>query len=594
MQEGLGQSYQVSLIISHNHFMDQLTFDRQQRQLERLHADYLLQFGPAGLITTWRHPLIAPIFRDPNPPVLDDGVVFTRSDEVVIPPSLRESAALLSQFETAVENDESLPFVSFEDLLSLDDGIESDAKISPFKLEATTSSGSIITLPTSPLRPNFQPYTSTPVSPLRNSTRSQNDSQHGPNREEEPASQATNLDNIGNQVTDAVLDEEDIDMSIFDDPTEQFYGLLAVENQTELDGAIATDVDEEDDEGHGPPPLWVEPAWQVWRDFPSTSSAGLARLAADLANEADHAPLEATQQSQPDRQTTTPEARAEIDENAAADSLLNLQSSPLKADTSQSISDTKGDTANHNKAPPLPTQWSQQDWANDAHDFIADCSSRPWTYQHSNSISASIKQPFLHRPGNLQRSMSNATLLLDDPFEVNTTPRANGHSHSQSQSNSQELGSPSFSRNTSKGRPRSSSYRPHPSPSPLLDRKRKPLNPKHSNLSIPNRPTSFEMFTRPETASKGDNDSSENLVKHTGGGSFDTPVRPSRSNPPSSVGQWLQFSSPVDPAASLGLAPTHAVPTTPGLRMIIGQDTPDGGGMMSGKRRRGLATPQIR
>lgn len=515
--------------------------------------------------------------------------MFTRSDEVVIPTSLRESAALLTQFEIAVENDESLPFVSFEDLLSLDDGIESDAKITPFKLEATTSSGSIITLPTSPLRPNFQPYTSTPVSSMRNSSRSRNDSQHGPNQEEEHDQQSTDIDN-----EDAFLNGEDIDMSIFDDPTEQFYGLLAVENQAALDAAIATDVDGEDDEGDGPPPLWVEPSWQAWRDFPSTSSVGLARLAADLVNENNDVPLEATQPSQPDRDTTTPEARVEIDENAAADSLLNLQSSPIKADSSQSLSEANGDATTHNMAPPLPNQWSQQDWANNAHDFIADCSSRPSTYQHGKSMSASIKQPFLHRPGNLQRSMSNATLLLDDPFDLNTTPRANENGNSQSQSNSQELGSPSFSRNNSKGRPRSSSYRPHPSPSPLLDRKRKPLLPKHSNLSIPNRPTSFEMFTRPDTTSKTDNESSENVVKHTNSGSFATPVRPSRSNPPSSVGQWLQFSSPVDPAASLGLAPTHAVPTTPGLRMIIGQDTPDGGGLMSGKRRRGMATPQIR
>jgi hypothetical protein len=74
-------------------------------------------------------------------------------------------------------------------------------------------------------------------------------------------------------------------------------------------------------------------------------------------------------------------------------------------------------------------------------------------------------------------------------------------------------------------------------------------------------------------------------------GNFQTPLRPSRTvanghAPMTGPGMgWMQFSSPADPAASLGLAPTHAVPTTPGLSMIIGQDTPVGGKRRFGQGR---------
>ena len=87
---------------------------------------------------------------------------------------------------------------------------------------------------------------------------------------------------------------------------------------------------------------------------------------------------------------------------------------------------------------------------------------------------------------------------------------------------------------------------------------------------------------------------------------FVTPARPSsRSHsslhPPASVDKWLNLSSPADAAASLGLGPTQSVPTTPGLSMIIGQDTPRpllSAGGAAGKKRRtvgaGAVTPSIR
>lgn len=528
-------------------------------------------------MTSWRHPLIAPVFRDSTAPVIQDGVVFTKSDQVLIPPSLRESAALLVQFEAAVENDESLPFVSFEDLLSLDEGFETESRISSFKLEATTSNGSIITQPTSPLRPTFQPYTSTPVSSLRNSTRSyqtnHNDSQHGPNQEVYSQNPSFILD----------IDNAELNLGILQDPTEDFYGLMAVENQVESTAGDKTDAEGENDDGDGLPPLWVEPTWPAWQDFPSNSSASLARIGMELDQAVSNTAVQ-QQESAPDI------AETEIDENAAADSLLNLQSSPLKTESSQTQS-IGNDTSN--MPPPPPNQSTQPEWMDGINDMIADFSSRP-AFKHSKSMSASARQPFLNRPGHIQRSLSNTTLLLDDPFILEPASASKMHKHGSAQ----ELESPSFSQTKARSKSKSYSYRSHPSPSPLLERKREPLVPMHSNLSNPTRASPFRLNPsdthHPGMPINTDSDSKDQASSSKPqDGMFDTPIRPSRTNPPSSVGQWLRFSSPVDPAASLGLVPMHAVPTTPGLRMIIGQDTPLGPGAgLSGKTRKQSATPR--
>lgn len=474
-------------------------------------------------------------------PKIDPGVAFRTSQQVVIPPSLRESALLLQQIEAAVEKDESMPFVSFEDLLYLDEGLESDPtqRPSPVKLSTTTSNGSILTLPTPPPRHSFQPYTSTPSSAARLGVDAQ---QHGPDLEALLAQPP--FTNPSGTLENGL------------DPTEQYYGFLAVETQLEVNGqsTAAANEDTDADEAESPPPLWVEPSWQEWREFPSTSSASL-QVSMQLDSTVGASG------------TATPPQP--IDE--AAESLLDLHSSPAKAASGSTTKETHNtlETASVAESASAVAALIQPDWMDGIADMIADYSSRP-TLKHTKSLSTSVRHPFLNRPGHLARSLSTAT-LLDDPFilDSNSTPAR------QLQQQQEEQHSSASPQLKSKSKSQAASRVPRFSPSPMIERKRRPLESISSNLNVNGNGT-------------GTGTSTSHLDSK-----YETPLRPSRANggPPSSVGmeKWLQFSSPVDPAASLGLVPMHAVPTTPGLSMIIGQDTPAGpGASVAGKKRRAV------
>jgi len=204
------------------------------------------------------------------------------------------------------------------------------------------------------------------------------------------------------------------------------------------------------------------------------------------------------------------------------------------------------------------TVQKNDNWMNGIPDLIKNYSS--FSSASSRPDDSRPKQQFLSRPGIMQRSLS--TTILDDPFVLDSSTPQPKSAISNTRAHTDLTGSPV--------RHASGSKRKDISASPL--RMRAPLNP------ITNR-------------AQGSNTIFTNSPKKGVNIDYQTPLRPSRtagSNASATGGYgWMQFSSPVDPAASLGLAPTHAVPTTPGLSMIIGQDTPAGG-------KRGRMTPRIR
>ena len=521
-----------------------LANNSQQRSLEKLHGDFLLQFGPAGLKLSWKHPLIAPLYRtNGSNDGSEDSQPWKTADEVKIPRSLLESASLLKKLETAVEHDTSHPFVSFEDLLHLDSDTDNEEHGGR---KAITSNGSLLTLPTSPLRPNFHPYTSSPVSsargnPVDHQTLHDVDIQHGPTMHA-PTGRRTIKIKRKSESSPATTD------SSHDSPVDD-YTLQPVSGPSH--GHMR------DDESDEHPPLWVAPAWQKWHEYNSSSSAGIRAIGqALLASQAEN-DTPAIQVAHHTR---------EIRGGEAAETLLDLHSTPARGHESdrsptpepvdavllaharlaiQEEEERGHRNRNRPTAPPTQETWMSgipqqiKDYSS-----FSSISSRPDLQRHDSKS----KQTFLSRPG---RTLS--TTILDDPFVLdNPTPQTKQTFHTGTR-HTELTGSPVVNR-------ASGSKRKVPPASPLL-RMRAPLNPITSNRA---HSTNNIFINSPKK----------------GNGNFQTPLRPSRTagNAPATGGMgWMQFSSPADPAASLGLAPTHAVPTTPGLSMIIGQDTPAGG-----------------
>jgi hypothetical protein len=524
----------------------------QQRALEKLHGDFLLQFGPAGLKTVWKHPLVAPLYRDNGNHSQDaDEEPWKTADEVKIPRSLLESAALLLKVESAVEHNTSLPFTSFEDLLHLDSDtdVENDEGKKVKKL--VTSNGSFITLPTSPPRPN---YTSTPVSSARghqndHQTLHDVDIQHGPTY----ASHGRRTIKIKKH------DSPTTTVSSNNSPPLADYSLRHVAGPNDIMQ------DEEEDEH---PPLWIQPAWQEWHEYPSNSSAGIRAIGQALLAETP------SDTNVPSIHITQPRT-GNFHGEEAAETLLDLHSTParggepdrsptpelldaaLLAHARLAIQEEEERGRGGNRPRSMTVQ-KNENWMNGIPDLIKNYSS--FSSVSSRPDDSRPKQQFLSRPGIMQRSLS--TTILDDPFVLDSsTPQAKSNT-SNTRNHPALTGSPV--------RNASGSKRKDIPASPI--RMRAPLNP------ITNR-------------AQGSNTIFTNSPKKGTNTNYQTPLRPSRtagSNAPATGGYgWMQFSSPVDPAASLGLAPTHAVPTTPGLSMIIGQDTPAGG-------KRGRMTPRIR
>jgi len=414
-----------------------------------------------------------------------------------------------------------------------------------------TSNGSFITLPTSPPRPN---YTSTPVSSARahqneHQTLHDVDTQHGPTHASHER-RTIKIKRHGSPTTTA---------SSNGSPALAAYSLRPVAGPNDVMQ------DEEEDEH---PPLWVQPAWQEWHEYPSNSSAGIRAIGQALLAETH------SDTNVPSIQITLP-GPSDVHGEEAAETLLDLHSTPARGGESDrsptpepldaallaharlAIEEEEERSRGGNRPRSMTVQ-KNENWMNGIPDLIKNYSS--FSSVSSRPDDPRPKQQFLSRPGIMQRSLSNT--ILDDPFVLDSSTPQTKSTIPNTRNHTNLSGSPV--RNASR------SKRVDIPASPL--RMRAPLNP------ITNRAQSSNTIFA-------------NSPKKGGNTNFQTPLRPSRtagSNAPATGGYgWMQFSSPIDPAASLGLAPTHAVPTTPGLSMIIGQDTPAGG-------KRGRMTPRIR
>ncbi|WWC62301.1 uncharacterized protein I303_104897 [Kwoniella dejecticola CBS 10117] len=279
--------------------------------------------------------------------------------------------------------------------------------------------------------------------------------------------------------------------------------------------------------------------------------------------------------AQEEDQTMTQEAKegsVETEgEAVAAESLLSLHSTPLRGPDENGRNDIQ--LARAQASLNLVTRVIDQVREADA----APQQGKVWSSQllSAPSIesptrprpqrSSSFIQPFRDPRPEVTRSLSfDARPNLEDPFVLATTPArpasANGSNKPTPTSTSNKRGK----RHTIS----------LPSPSPLSTsclaikkRKQAPTSPAPAAIA----PASVTRSAlRPLSTN----------IKPNYAGSFATPIKPSSNatNLPQSVTQeWLQFSSPnnADAATSLGLVPTHFVPTTPGLRGMIGAETPE-------------------
>jgi hypothetical protein len=366
-----------------------------------------------------------------------------------------------------------------------------------------------------------------------------------------------------------------------------------------------------------PGPLWTQPAWQEWHEFPSTSSSDLRAIGRALAAVDQDSAAVPVDEPAENEAMVMDEGQ---EEGRAAESLLDLHSTPHRGDDAESDrsitpepvdeallaqarleiaaeADMRAQsTSNLRASPATQAPWIDRIPSMVGHYASSSQTSRP-SMTRQNSISGSSRQPFLNRPGHLQRSLST-TILLDDPFILDADARNDGSPVRPRAHSSARFLAPNSPTGHRSGSKIANGKRKAPSISPLApSRSRAPLDGIHPNLASSSHLTLPEDNQRGPTLSHGCASSPKKTT-------FQTPLRPSRGtsggtnnthNLPASAG-WMHFSSPADPAASLGLVPMHAVPTTPGISMIIGQDSPvavmAGGG---GKRRRGAGmTPRVR
>lgn len=243
----------------------------------------------------------------------------------------------------------------------------------------------------------------------------------------------------------------------------------------------------------------------------------------------------------------------DLEAEVAAESLLDLHSTPLRA----SEDEERFRLPSQPNSRPAPPPWKLLD----APPIASPVRDRP-------SRAKSFIQPFKDPRREATRSLSfEQAPALDDPFMLNdnSSDRPTSISSLSTRSRATLLSS----------RTSDNHKRTMPSPSPLSSTHRKRKAPPSSPFAPPLSGGSNPV-SRPALRSLSTNFSSSN--RSGSGDAAATPVR-SATTPhvPSSLTRAWLLSSPSngDAAASLGLVPTHLAPATPGMmRGIIGTDTP--------------------
>ncbi|WVQ65989.1 uncharacterized protein L199_004167 [Kwoniella botswanensis] len=575
---------------------DWINKHRQIQKLEQTHDAFLERFGPSGIITPCGMRLVAPKYRGETeaPTVKNNRFLDGTQGNLIIPEDILRGVEAIREYKGVPrysgecdghlptdEPEVSVDMTEGKVIVKQGKGKKKSANVSGgFSLCASTSQSEINTRSTTPLQalpnnvgsPGQQYYhqagtTTTPISASRGIPPDPPQIYPWQNQPLQPASMTF----MNGQYH-----------FIFQSQYQQYPAPMIPQD---LQVVHVAPIDEDslpsspEDIGPMPEQQWV----------PSDSWSSIQQEPQQL-----EPALDITQQWQglqlsslpPDEEPEVPpkigtrEGSVETEgEAVAAETLLNLHSTPLRGPEENGRNDIQLARAQAKLIlppevfdKPLSDTESMQDKSSSAA-WSTSLLSAPTIISPTRSRpvrSSSIIQPFRDPRPEITRSLSfDARPNLDDPFVLSDTPTR-----------------PSSANGFNKPTPFSSMRRKKrhtismPSPSPLSSGFKKRKEAPTPTSPLPNTITT-SLGTRSALRPISTNIS----VKPNYTGAFATPIKPSGSTslgpgsayPQSVTKEWLQFSSPnnADAAMSLGLVPTHFAPTTPGLRGIIGAETPE-------------------
>ncbi|KIR54387.1 hypothetical protein I315_02869 [Cryptococcus gattii Ru294] len=535
--------------------------NRQQSKLEKTHCEFLEQFGPKGLVTSCGMRLVASKYRGSSGIAAaaqkNDDFLDGEYGKVIIPEGILEGVRAIREHESSIQQKGETPAVQQEgeDMEVKEPGslplpcLSASASTRSAKRRSNSRSrlptpphglmSALTVSPPSPhlaVQPNsyhhsiytrqlellrqqhaYRPYPFADVPMV--------DQEMGflymPPIQREPQPHSTFQDQT-------VRQQSQVEFSYF--YVRDFPGLGGAEEEAQADT-------EEPSQGDGANQFPVEPERE--HESAITTENEEPREKANIWVGTD------------DEEDET-EKDIDLEAEVAAESLLNLHSTPLRAPQDEETFKLPS----HPNSRPAPPPWKLLD----APPIASPVRGRP-------SRGKSFIQPFKDPRREATRSLSFEQVpALDDPFMLNndTPDRPTSISSFSTRSRATLLSS----------RTSDNHKCTMPSPSPLSSthRKRKappsPFAPSPSGGSNP--------VTRPALRPLSTNFSSSN--RSGSGDAAATPVRSATTPrvPSSFTRAWL-LSSPSngDAAASLGLVPTHLAPATPGMmRGIIGTDTP--------------------
>ncbi|WWC88857.1 uncharacterized protein L201_003772 [Kwoniella dendrophila CBS 6074] len=573
---------------------------RQIQKLEKTHEAFLERFGPSGITTPCGMQLVAPKYRGETEAQNDKKKRFLDGSQgnVIIPEGILRGIEAIKDMKGGTKYTAEPSNIEKEPDLSLDMN-EGKIIIKKGKAKKSTSRGTVVSS-TSTSQSEFASRSTTPLRTVSSNHGSPTHGHHHPHYDNTtPAGSSTRAmlthppqqfpwqSNQPLQPASMVLINGQYHFTLH--PQYQDYPIPAshYQDRQSVEYIQEAHVDEESLPSSPPEETVVLPA-QQW--VPSGSWSKVQ------PEPQQHEPaLDITQQWQGLHLNSWPSAEDGKDaehkikegsvetegEAVAAESLLNLHSTPLRGPDENGrneIQIARAQAKLELLPPVVPTKDENEnvntkhtsDWANrllSAPDIESPTRPRP-------SRSSSFIQPFRDPRPEVTRSLSfDARSNLEDPFVLADTPARPSSAGGFNKPTPLSTSSSMLRRNK-----RHTISMPSPSPlsssstSAFKKRKEAPISPAAPASSSMGRAALKPIST---------NINSMN-IKPNYAGSFATPIKPSSSSitsayPQSVTKEWLQFSSPNGPdaAMSLGLAPTHFAPTTPGIRGMIGADTPE-------------------
>ncbi|KIR40915.1 hypothetical protein I307_05321 [Cryptococcus deuterogattii 99/473] len=536
--------------------------NRQQSKLEKTHCEFLEQFGPKGLVTSCGMRLVASKYRGSSgvAAAAQKNGDFLNGEygKVIIPEEILEGVRAIREHESSNQHKGETPAVQQEG----EDMEVREAESLPLPcLSASASTGSAKRRSNSRSRLPTPPHglmSALTVSPPSPHQAVQHNSYHH-------SIYTRQLELLRQQHAYRPYPFADVPMV---DQEMGFLYMPPVQREPQPHSTFQDQTVRQQSQ--------MEFSYFYVRDFPGLGGADQEAQAdteePSQSAEANQSPLEPEREHQSAITTKNDEHREkannwvetddkedetekdnDLEAEVAAESLLDLHSTPLRA----SEDEDRFRLPSQPNSRPAPPPWKLLD----APPIASPVRDRP-------SRAKSFIQPFKDPRREATRSLSfEQAPALDDPFMLNdnTSDRPTSISSLSTRSRATLLSS----------RTSDNHKRTMPSPSPLSSTHRKRKAPPSSPFAPPLSGGS-NLVSRPALRSLSTNFSSSN--RSGSGDAAATPVR-SATTPhvPSSLTRAWLLSSPSngDAAASLGLVPTHLAPATPGMmRGIIGTDTP--------------------